>query len=69
MKLRKADEMEQYQNDKSAKNAYVFFTAALLVWSLINFFTKGHTGWEFSILLLGNTVFWWSRVFYKRKMQ
>jgi len=69
MKLRKADEMEKYQNDKSAKNAHIFFTVALLVWSLVNFFTKGQTGWEFSILLLGNVVFWWSRVFYKRKMQ
>lgn len=69
MKLRKADEMEQYQNDKSAKNAYIFFTAALLIWSLFKFFTEGKTGWEFAVLLTGNAVFLWSRVIYKRKMQ
>ncbi|WP_340003711.1 hypothetical protein MHH52_16910 [Paenibacillus sp. FSL K6-0276] len=69
MKLRKADEMEQCQTEKSAKNAYIFFTLALLVWSLFNFFTKGETGWEFPILMIGNTVFLWSKVFYKRKTQ
>lgn len=69
MKLRKADEMEQYQNDKSAKNAYMFFTIALLVWSLIDFFTKGKTGWEFTILLIGNAIFFWSRAYYNRKMR
>ncbi|MFC6456321.1 MULTISPECIES: hypothetical protein [Paenibacillus] len=67
--MRKADEMEQYQNDKSAKNAYLFFTAALLIWSLIDFFSNGKTGWEFTILLIGNAIFLWTRVFYKRKMQ
>lgn len=67
--MRKADEMEQQQNDKSAKNTYIFFTIALLVWSLFNFFTKGKTGWEFSILLTGNVIFFWSRVFYRRKTQ
>ena len=69
MKIRKADEMEQYQTDKSAKNAYIFFTLALLVWSLFNLVTKGKTGWEFTFLLIGNTVFLWSKVFYKRKTQ
>jgi len=29
MKLRKADEMEQYQTEKSAKNTYIFFSLAL----------------------------------------
>ncbi|WP_410717658.1 hypothetical protein [Brevibacillus sp. SIMBA_040] len=67
MKLRKADEMEQHQNDKSAKNAYIFFNLALLTWSLINFFSKGKTGWEFSILLIGNAIFLWTRVYFKRK--
>lgn len=69
MKLRKADEMEQYQSDKSSKNAYIFITLALLAWSLFNYFTKGKTGWEFSILLVGNCVFFWSRLYYKRKTQ
>ncbi|AIQ24549.1 hypothetical protein H70737_17850 [Paenibacillus sp. FSL H7-0737] len=67
--MQRADEMEQFQNDKSAKNAYIFFTLALLVWSLVNFFSKGKTDWEFTILLIGNTIFLWSRVYYKRKMK
>jgi uncharacterized membrane protein YgdD (TMEM256/DUF423 family) len=69
MKLRKADEMEQLQNDKSAKNTYLFFSIALLIWSLINFFTTGKTGWEFTILLIGNAIFWGSKMFYRRKMR
>ncbi|MCG7381220.1 hypothetical protein [Paenibacillus sp. ACRRY] len=69
MKLRKADEMEQVQTEKSAKNAYIFFTLALLVLSLVNWMATGKTGWEFSILLAGNAVFLWSRVYYKRKTQ
>ncbi|WP_179281030.1 hypothetical protein [Paenibacillus sp. XY044] len=69
MKIRRADEMEQYHTMKSAKNAYIFFTAALLVWSLVNLISTGKTGWEFSILLIGNAVFWWTRVIYKRKTE
>ncbi|WP_342438932.1 hypothetical protein NSS79_07950 [Paenibacillus sp. FSL L8-0436] len=69
MKLQRADEMEQFQNDKSARNTYIFFTLALLVWSLINMFSKGETGWEFTILLIGNVIFFWSRIFYRRKMK
>ncbi|WP_159881038.1 hypothetical protein [Paenibacillus puerhi] len=69
MKLKKADEMEQYQSNKSAKITYMFFTIALLVWSLLNYFTKGQTGWEFAILLMGNVVFFGSRVYFGRKMR
>jgi hypothetical protein len=69
MKLQRADEMEQFQNNKSAKNSYIFFTLALLVWSLINLFSKGKTGWEFTIFLVGNVVFFWSRIFYRIKMK
>ncbi|MEK4007784.1 hypothetical protein [Paenibacillus sp. FSL H3-0333] len=69
MKRQRADEMEQFKNNKSAKNTYLFFTIALLAWSLINVFTKGEPGWEFVILLIGNIIFFCSRVFYKRKLQ
>ncbi|MBV6713553.1 hypothetical protein KV564_07795 [Paenibacillus chitinolyticus] len=69
LNLRKADEMERYQTDKSAKIAFIFYTTALLVWGLYNFFSTGKTGWEFTILLLGNAIFLWSRVVYRRKMQ
>jgi hypothetical protein len=67
--LRKADEMETYQNEKSAKYAFLFYTAALFIWSLYAFFAKGETGWQFTILLMGNAIFFWSRVVYKRKMR
>ncbi|CAM2880392.1 hypothetical protein PASE110613_05675 [Paenibacillus sediminis] len=69
MKFRKADEMERYQSEKSAKYAFMFYTIALLVWSLFDFFTKGKTGWEFTILLIGNAIFFWSRAIYNRKMR
>ncbi|MGF9696526.1 hypothetical protein [Paenibacillus sp. MABNR03] len=69
MKLQRADEMEQFQNDKSAKNTYIFFTLAFLLWSAINLISKGKTGWEFTILMIGNAIFFWSRVFCKRKMK
>ncbi|MCY9589001.1 hypothetical protein PC41400_05940 [Paenibacillus chitinolyticus] len=69
LKLRKADEMERYQTDKSAKIAFIFYTGALLAWGLYNFFSTGKTGGEFTILLVGNAIFLWSRVVYRRKMQ
>lgn len=53
MKFRKADEMEQYMSDRSAKYGFIFYTLALLVWSLVHFFTGGETGWEFSVMLGG----------------
>lgn len=69
MKIRKADEMENYQNEKSAKYAFMFYTTALLIWSLYDFFVKGETGWQFTILLIGNAIFLWSKVVYNRKMK
>ncbi|RLQ93862.1 hypothetical protein [Falsibacillus albus] len=65
--MRKADEMEKAHNDKSAKNAFLFYTAALLIWSMYDLFTKGKTGWEFTVLLIGNAIFFWTRVAYDRK--
>jgi hypothetical protein len=49
MKLRKADEMEKYQSDQSAKNGFIFYTIALLIWSLYSFFTSGDAGWQMTI--------------------
>ncbi|GIP40062.1 hypothetical protein J31TS4_33420 [Paenibacillus sp. J31TS4] len=47
--------------------AFQFFTLALLVWSLVDFFRTGRTGIEFDILLVGVAIYFWSRVYYKRK--
>jgi hypothetical protein len=68
MKLRKADEMERYQNDQSAKYGFIFYTISLLIWSLYDFFVKGNSGWQFTILLIGCAVYFWSRVVYNRKI-
>ncbi|QDY85482.1 hypothetical protein FQU75_20340 [Paenibacillus polymyxa] len=68
MKLRKADEMEKYQSDQSAKFGFVFYTVALLSWSLYDFFTKDDSGWQMTILLIGCAVYFWTRVVYYRKM-
>ncbi len=63
MKLRKADEMEKYQSDQSAKYGFIFYTIALLIWSLYSFFTKGDSGWQMTILLIGCAVYFWSNRF------
>ncbi|MEK4874749.1 MULTISPECIES: hypothetical protein [Bacillus] len=66
--MRKADEMEKYQSDQSAKYGFIFYTVALLVWSLYSFFTNGDSGWQMTILLIGCAVYFWSRVILNRKM-
>ncbi|QHA91268.1 hypothetical protein [Bacillus sp. N1-1] len=69
MKLRKADEMEKDHNLKSARNAFVFYTAALLIWALIHVIHTGDTGISMTILLVGSAVFWFSRSFLYKKTQ
>lgn len=63
MKLHKADEMEQNHNLKAAKNAFTFYSAALFIWGLYDFITTGHYGWQLTILLVGTSIFWWSKIF------
>ncbi len=62
MKLRKPDEMEQSHNFKAARNAFMFYTVALFVWGLYDFVTTGDYGWQFIIMLVGVSIFWWSRI-------
>ncbi|WP_036696308.1 hypothetical protein [Paenibacillus taiwanensis] len=69
IKLRKADEMEQFYNEKSTKNGFLFYTAALLGWALYDFFTKGTPGLQMTLLLIGCAVYFWSRVSYNYKMK
>lgn len=67
MKLRKPDEMEKSHNLKSARNAFMFYTAALLIWAFYDFITTGDYGWQMTILLVGTAIFWWSRtILYKK---
>ena len=69
MKLKKPDEMEKYQNEKSAGYAFIFYSLALLVWSLFDFFSKGSVGIQFIILSIGNVIFFGSRLIYNIKMK
>ena len=62
MKLRKPDEMEQKHYLMSAKNAFIFYILALLIWSVYEFITTGDTGWQMTILLVGAAIFWWSKL-------
>lgn len=62
MKWRKPDEMEQSHNLKSARNAFIFYTIALLIWATYDFIITGNLDWQVTILLIGTAIFWWSRV-------
>ncbi|GAA0610430.1 hypothetical protein GCM10009001_29640 [Virgibacillus siamensis] len=61
MKLQKPDEMERSHNLKSARNAFMFYIAALIIWAIYDFITTGKAGLQMTILLVGTAVFWWSR--------
>ena len=66
MKIRKPDEMEQKHYLMSAKNAFIFYVIALLIWSAYDLVTTGDTGWQMTILLVGAAIFWWSKVIFYR---
>jgi low affinity Fe/Cu permease len=69
MKIEKSDEKEKYINYKSAKNGFVFYAVALLIWSIYSQFTsKGHISWQTTIMTCGVAVFLISRVYYSQKM-
>ncbi|TJZ32369.1 hypothetical protein FA002_24035 [Priestia megaterium] len=46
----------------------LFYTVALLIWTLYDFITTGQRGIEFLILMIGVAIFFWTRVYYKRKI-
>lgn len=69
MKLRKADEMEQNHNLKSARNSFVFYTIALATWVIYEFIKTGEPGLEVFILIVGGAVFWWSRTILYRQTE
>lgn len=68
MIIRKADEMERFQSEKSAVYAFAFYGLALLVWSLYDFIIKGELGLQFIILDIGIVIFFGSKLIYNRKM-
>lgn len=69
MIMKKVDEMERFQNEKSAVYAFVFYDLALLIWALFDFFSKGELGLQFTILLAGNVIFLGSKLICNRKMR
>lgn len=69
MKFRKPDEMEKYQNGKSAGYAFIFYGLALLTWSLFDYFSKGTLGLQFVILSVGNVIFFGSRLIYNIRIK
>lgn len=67
MKIRKPDEMEKHHNAIASRNGFVFYAAALLVWSIYSQVTTGNGGWQFAIMTGGPIVFFGTRVYYDRK--
>jgi len=57
MQLRKADEMEQNHNLKVARNAFMFYTVALIIWAMYDLIITGKLGWQMTILLGGDSNF------------
>mgnify|MGYP001954296721 CR=1 FL=1 len=67
-KMRKADEMERYQADKSTKILSYFYSLALLIWTFYDVITKGEPGIQFIILCVGVIIFFISLRIFKKKM-
>jgi hypothetical protein len=69
MKFRKQDEMEQVHVGKAAKNAFMFYTGSLLLWSIYDQITTEHFGNAFLLLCLGNVVFFVSLIIQRQKIE
>lgn len=67
--MRKADEMEKSQANKSARISFVFYTIALLVYSIYSVSTSGELGIPFIILMAGLVVFFVSNLIFRKKMK
>lgn len=67
--MRKADEMEKGQANKSAIIAFGFYAIALLVFSIYSVSTSGELGIPFIILMVGLVVFLVSNLIFKQKMK
>ncbi|AGF25855.1 hypothetical protein WYY_02202 [Bacillus velezensis M27] len=65
--MKKMDEMQKHQSGTAARIAFSFYTVVLLIWSLIDYFKNGNTGWQFPILLIGCALYLWIQVYQNRK--
>lgn len=55
------------QKDNSATYGFLFYSTALLVWSIYDFFINDKTGWQMPIALIGIGIYLWSKVFYQQQ--
>jgi len=68
MNMEKPDEMERFQNGKAGALYLCILWLNLVSLVIVRFFTKGDLRWQFIILLMGNVIFFGSRLIYSRKM-
>ena len=69
MKLRKPDKMEQNNNLKASRNAFIFYGVVLLIWSAYDVIAFGELSWQLVILFAGQIVFWLSRIFLRKNVE
>ena len=67
--IRKANEKEKSHDLKAARNSFMFYTIALLIWAFVSFINTGDFGWQMTILLIGTAIYWWSKVVLGKKTQ
>lgn len=67
MKLRKTGKKKKNQKDKSSAYGFLFYSAALFVWSIYDFFINDRTGWQMPIVFIGISIYLWSKVFYQQQ--
>ncbi|MEK4504336.1 hypothetical protein [Bacillus sp. FSL R12-0069] len=58
--------MENRHNEIATKYGFVVTILLLLIWSLINYIQTQDTGWQYTIALIGCSVYGWIRVYYNR---
>ena len=61
------DQKKKILKDNAAIYAFLFYGAALLVWSIYDIFVNDIFGWQFPILFIGFAIFLWTKFFYQQK--
>lgn len=64
----KSNEMNGPRKEKSATYALLFYSVALLVWSIYDIFIRDKFGVPLCILLIGSSVFLWTKVYHHQEM-
>lgn len=61
-------EMNRPHKDKSSTFALLFYTVALLIWSIYDLFILDKFGLPLCILLIGSSIFLWTMVYQQQEM-